>query len=151
MTIFTPFPKYPSNTPHRRPNFYPWQLFSKFGGYGVVLHHALNTWSHWQTLLTSKSIIIMRCLSQTHFCMISKTFPTVRCSHIKVLSRVAAGQIIPNIRGVAVIDVVEGSAMDALSSMQVSCLRGNCSWEDVCLRECLYINFLLTLCMKFLL
>lgn len=35
-----------------------------------------------------------------------------------VAIRVAAGQIIPNIRGVAVIDVVEGSAMDALSSMQ---------------------------------
>ena len=34
MNILTTIPKYPSNTPLRRPNFYPSaQLFSKFGGY----------------------------------------------------------------------------------------------------------------------
>ena len=27
MNILTTIPKYPSNTPHRRPNFYPLQLF----------------------------------------------------------------------------------------------------------------------------
>ena len=31
----TTIPKYSSNTPHRRPNFYPSQLFSKFVGYVV--------------------------------------------------------------------------------------------------------------------
>ena len=49
--------------------------------------------------------------------------------YYRLIFRVADQKLVPNIRGIVVIDVVEGSAMDALSAMQViDCYSQICCW-----------------------